>query len=223
MTLSKIRIRVGKGPDAIDLGAKQAGQIIVIFALSLTALIGLVGIAIDVTYAWRNALQIQRAADAAAMAGVVYLPGDVGTATSRADAIALSNGYSASNGSTISVAPNPADTHQLDVTVTSPVPTFFIRLFGINQWTISRSARAAYMMPVPMGSPLSYYGVGCLVLKGVSPPACNSSGTGDSGISGGGYSSLGAWGAVISKGGNAENGDAYSPQFNRSYTNPNPL
>src|SRR5512141_283686 len=73
--------------------AQEAGQIIVIFALALMALIGLIGIAIDVTFAWREELRIQRAADAAALAGVVYLPGDVSGGLSASAAEARKNGY----------------------------------------------------------------------------------------------------------------------------------
>ncbi len=223
MSLSKLRQRIGKGPDRIDLSAKQAGQILVIFALMLTVLIGLVGIAIDVTYAWRNGLQIQRAADAAAMAGVVYLPGAVTTGHDKAVAIAGANGYPAS---TVTAAPTSFDTRKMDVTITADVPTFFVNLFGVNHWTISRSARAAYIMPVPLGSPLAYYGVGCLVLQSVSPkPPCNATGTGQSGVTTAGITggtplaSLGAFGAVLTKGGNQENGDAYLPDSNGSLPN----
>jgi hypothetical protein len=232
MSLPKICIPLGKGRDPIDLTAKQAGQIIVIFALMLTVLIGLVGIAIDVTYAWRNGLQVQRAADAAAMAGVVYYPGDTATGESKAKKIAAANGYS---GSGVVAAPSVIggviDPRKMDVTITASVPTFFVRLFGINTWTISRSARAAYVLPVPMGSPLSYMGVGCFVLSNGSspyttkqttppPPTCSTTGTGQSGITtlgtsgGSSLGSLGAFGAVISKGGNQENGDAYLPANN---------
>jgi hypothetical protein len=218
MSLSRVHIRVGKGRDRIDLSAQQAGQIIVVFALMLTVLIGLVGIAIDVTYAWRNGLQVQRAADAAAMAGVVYLPGDVSNGEAKAIAIAAVNGYTTG----VTAAPTSGDSRKMDVTITTKVPTFFIGIlpFGINTWTISRTARAAYIMPVPMGSPLNYFGVGCLVRSGVTAPACNSTGTGASGVTTSGTSggtslgSLGAWGAVITKGGNEENGDAYSPANN---------
>jgi hypothetical protein len=215
----KVEDRTGRDRAKIDLTAKEAGQIIVVFALMLTVLIGLVGIAIDVTYAWRTGLQIQRAADAGSLAGVVYLPGDVTTADSTAIAEVADNGYTANTTTTVTAAPNPANNRQLNVTVTAQVPTFFIRIFGINSWTITRQSRAAFVMPVPMGSPLAYYGVGCLILTG-STPACNSNGTGASGVttlgtSGGTpLSSLGAWGAVITKGGYESNGDAYSPANN---------
>lgn len=221
MNLSRIRLHMGKGRVRLDLSAKEAGQIIVIFALMLTSLIGLVGIAIDVTYAWRNGLQVQRAADAAAMAGVVYLPGNLTEANNRADAIALANGYPGTGGQTVAVAPNPSNDHQLDVTITAPVQTFFVRLFGINTWTVSRSARAAYVMPVPMGSPLPYYGVGCYVLQSpaTNPPCsiASNNGVGSSGVPGG-YGNLGGWGAIITKGGNANNGDAYAPFYNAGYS-----
>lgn len=223
MSLSKLRQRIGNGPDRIDLSAKEAGQILVIFALMLTVLIGLVGIAIDVTYAWRNGLQIQRAADAAAMAGVVYLPGAVTTGQNKAIAIAGANGYPPS---TVTAAPPSFDTRKMDVTITADVPTFFVSLFGVDHWTISRSARAAYIMPVPLGSPLSYYGVGCLVLKSVTPkPGCNATGTGQSGITtagitgGSSLDSLGAFGAAITKGGDQSNGDAYLPDNNGASPN----
>ena len=224
----KVEGRAGPDRAKIDLTAKEAGQIIVIFALMLTVLIGLVGIAIDVTYAWRTGLQIQRAADSGALAGVVYLPGDVTTADSTAIAEVAANGYTASGTTpitTVTAAPNPANNRQLDVTVTAQVPTFFVRIFGINNWTITRMSRAAFVMPVPMGSPLAYYGVGCLVLT--SPAitgACNSNGTGASGVTTNGTSggtslaSLGAWGAIITRGGNAQNGDAYAPANNSGYS-----
>ncbi len=222
MRTPAFHIHHGQGRETVDLSVKEAGQIIVVFALMLTALIGLVGIAIDVTFAWKSGLQIQRAADAAALAGVVYLPADVGTATLRADAIAQANGYTIGGKTSVTVEPNPANDHQLDVTITAPVQTFFVRLFGINNWTVSKTARAGYVMPVPMGSPLPYYGVGCFVLKTgqPTPPACSvakNNGVGDSGVPNGPFTNLGGWGAIITRGGNAENGDAYSPQYNVNY------
>lgn len=231
MSLAKIHIHVGSGPDALDLNGKQVGQIVVIFALMLTTLIGLVGFAIDVTYAWRNGLQIQRAADAAALAGVVYLPGDMTTGSNKAKTIAAANGYPSGVTATQSIIGGVIDPRKMDVSITASVPTFFVGLFGINQWTITKTARAAYVLPVPMGSPLSYMGVGCFVLSNGSspfttkqtspaPPTCSTTGNGQSGITTAGTSggtslgSLGAFGAVITRGGNQENGDAFLPANN---------
>ena len=78
---------------------------------------------------------------------------------------------------------------QLDVTVSAPVNTFFMRLFGITTITATRSAKAIFVLPVPMGSPLAYYGVGCLDTNTVAPdatgePACHTAGNsnGPSGV-----------------------------------------
>jgi Flp pilus assembly protein TadG len=214
---TRLRMKINQCRAEVAFSKQEAGQIIVVFAIMLTALIGMVGIAIDVTYAWRAGLQVQRAADAAALAGVVYMPGDLSTATTRADVIAAANGYTISGNTNVTVSPNPVDNHQLDVSITATVPTFFARLFGINSWTVTRDARAAYILPVQMGSPLNYYGIGCLVLaKPATNPPCNNGGTGLSGVTDGGntFASLGGWGSIITKGGNQQNGDAYAPANN---------
>jgi hypothetical protein len=45
------------------------------------------------------------------------------------------------------------------VNVSAPVDTFFLSLFGFDEVTVSRTAKAEYVLPVPMGSPENYYGV----------------------------------------------------------------
>ena len=47
---------------------------------------------------------------------------------------------------------------QMDVTITAPVNTFFMRMFGITKIQATRTSKAVYVLPVPMGSPLNYYG-----------------------------------------------------------------
>lgn len=194
----------------IDLTAREAGQIIVIFALMLTVLIGLVGIAIDVTFAWRSGLQVQRAADAGALAGVVYLPGDLGSATTEATSVAAQNGYTTGN-STLDVN-NNHDPHQLDVKITTTAPTFFVRLFGINSWTITRVARAGYQLPVPMGSPENFYGVYCLTTPSNLNCANNAPVTGAASTT---VYSHGAFGANMATGTDHGQGDAFIPLNDR--------
>ena len=64
----------GHRPGRSD--ARPRGQILVIFAISIIALrCGMVALVIDVSWYWANSLRVQRAADAAALAGVVWLPG----------------------------------------------------------------------------------------------------------------------------------------------------
>src|ERR1035437_3182084 len=153
-----------------DAGRRLAsrGQVLVIFAGALITLLSLSAVVIDVSWYWANTLRVQRAADAAALAGVVSLPGDVPGAQATAVKAAGQNGYGAltnacqSDNTTpssvpgICAQPDSANNRQLDVTVSAPVGTFFMRLIGINSITASRSAKAKYELPVPMGSPLNY-------------------------------------------------------------------
>jgi hypothetical protein len=134
------------------------GQIIVLFALSLTVFIGIMGLAIDVSYTWVNEMRMQRAADAGALAGAVYLPDDPTSATNAAVAALQQNGYVAGATVTISAVQDSANREQMDVTLSAQVPTFFMRLFGINTLTPSRTAHAQFHLPVPMGSPLNVFG-----------------------------------------------------------------
>ena len=120
----------------------QRGQVLVIFVLSIFVLIGFVAIVIDISWYWSNTLRLQRAADAAALAGAVQLPGNPQTGYSQALAEAAKNGYnigSPANMTCVNALPllvSPADKkleicatqdqnpNQMDVAITAPVPTF---------------------------------------------------------------------------------------------------
>jgi Flp pilus assembly protein TadG len=220
--LNRIRHLAGAEPLDDDAPRRktlaEAGQIIAVFTLMLTVLIGLIGIAIDTTFAWREALRIQRASDAAALAGVVYMPGDFQGAADAARAEAQMNGFPPGPTTTITASPVSANPRELDVSITAQVPTFFSKIFDINSFSVSRTSKAVYVTPVAMGSPLAYDGVGCFVLKSGTPPPCDASGTGPSGVTAtglgtgaGALNSLGSWLTMTTPGGNSSNGDAYTP------------
>lgn len=148
-----------KSAEDPDEQILSRGQIIVLFALSLTVLIGIMGLSIDVSYAWVNELRIQKAADAAALAGAVYLPDNPTPARDASLASAVQNGYTNGTGNVVIDAHQDAIDHEkMDVTITAPVPTFFMRVFGITSLMPSRSAHAQFHLPVPMGSPLNVFG-----------------------------------------------------------------
>jgi hypothetical protein len=224
--INRVRRLVGADPLPQQFSVrgelKQTGQIIVIFALMLTVFIGLVGIAIDTTYAWRESLRVQRAADAASLAGVVYMPGcfDSGSGTScatnnatdTATAEAAQNGFPAAS-STITSSKG-ATPRELDVTITTQVPTFFSRIFGITSWTVSRSSKAIYVTPVPMGSPLAYYGVYQLCDAQTATPKCVAQASPSSPA----VSSQGFFGAIEGEGSNTSTGDAFAPYWNGNPT-----
>ena len=190
----------------------ESGQVLVIFAVSLTLLIGIVALVIDVSWHRSNILRVQRAADAAALAGVINLPGDPAGANAAAYSEATKNGYTNGVGG-VQVTPtrDPSNRFRLNVRVTAPVRTFFMGFFGLTTVTASRQAWAEFTPPVPMGSPQSYYGVDeirCAVAGGCSNRVPNP------GAGGGTLDPQGFWGAVNTLGSARELGDAYSAANN---------
>ncbi|HYM52122.1 MAG TPA: pilus assembly protein TadG-related protein, partial [Candidatus Dormibacteraeota bacterium] len=136
------------------------GQILVIFAGTLTVLLLMAALVVDLAWLWSNSLKIQRAADAAALAGVIHLPGDAPTAYLEARDGAARNGYpTGAAGVTVTPLQDVSAPRRLDVKVTAPVKTFFLTLIGMDTVLVSRKAKAEYILPVPMGSPENYYGV----------------------------------------------------------------
>ena len=83
-------IRVGRART--DAG-RSRGQVLVMFAAGLPLFLGMMALVIDVGTIWNESIHVQLAAEAAAMAGVPYMPGDFATATSVAKAEAAKNGY----------------------------------------------------------------------------------------------------------------------------------
>ena len=136
------------------------GQVLVIFSGIFVVLLLMSALVIDLAWLWNNSLRIQRTADAAALAGVVYLPNDVPNAVVYARREATRNGYpNATGGVSVTPTQDVSNTRRLNVKVTAPVQTFFLGLIGMSQVIISRTAHAEYVLPVPMGSPENYYGV----------------------------------------------------------------
>ncbi len=203
------------------------GQVLVIAGGVLIPLIALVGLIIDLGWYQSNVLRVQRAADAAALAGVVFLPGQVATGYTIAEQEATKNGYTDGSGTVVTPVQDPGNPRRLNVTISTRVDTFFARIVGINTIPIARTASAEYVLPVPMGSPLNYYGVGCIDMRAAgSDPLCITSGNSNSssGVPNATASSTalgrsapsqlnsqGFWGVSFTMGGDSRNGDAYLP------------
>jgi Flp pilus assembly protein TadG len=137
------------------------GQIAIIFAGSILTFVALCAVVVDVSWYWANTLRVQRAADAAALAGAVYLPNDKGTAFAEARAAAKRNGYADGvDGITVTPTVDDNDPRQLDVQIDGTVSAFFAHALGINGWGVTRVGEGVFIQPVEMGSPLAYYGVG---------------------------------------------------------------
>jgi len=193
---------------------RSSGQVVVVFAGAMVALMGMLALVVDVSWYWANTLKVQRAADAAALAGAVYLPGSVSNAYSAALNESAKNGYTngaSVNGGTVFVVPaqDAAYDRRLKVTVTAPVQTFFMRIFGINSITAARDARAEFVLPTQMGSPEDYYGIDAL--RSETNPGGVSVTRASNGTA---ISPRGFWGALLMKGSNRTSGDAFSPAYN---------
>src|SRR2546427_7517507 len=104
------------------------GQTMVIVALMLTALLGFLGLVADIAWFEVGLIRMQRAADAGALAGVVYLPGNVSGAVTAAQNESSKNGFTnGTAGVTVTAAPDPNNDRLLKVVVAGPVRTFFAR------------------------------------------------------------------------------------------------
>jgi hypothetical protein len=152
----------------------ERGAALPFIALMLVVLIGMAALAIDLGWIYLNASRVQRGADAAALAGVIHLPADTDEVTEQTVNGANANGWSVGtvNGTPISgggpdiLAWEDRADNQLEVTLTATVPTFFIRVFGMDEVTIARKSTAEYVKPVPLGSPGNCFGIGPNITSG---------------------------------------------------------
>jgi len=86
-----------------DLGSirrEESGATLVIAAMVLVILMGMAGFAVDYGWLYWNGIKIQHGADAAALAGVIYEPGNQTLAYTEARGAAAENGYIHLSGST---------------------------------------------------------------------------------------------------------------------------
>ena len=131
-------------------GRASDGQIIVIFALGLVAMIAMVGLVLDggSTFAQRRGQQ--NAADLAALAGAnqYLLTGDEDLARATARDVAEKNGFvnDPSAGKTVDVAVIQNDT-RLEVNISSPHRNNFTGVVGMSQWMVSTTARVEVGIP----------------------------------------------------------------------------
>ena len=153
----------------------ERGQVIVIFAGGIVLFMLLLAVVLDVSWYWANTLRVQRAADAAALAGAVYLPGNRTTAYLRRPCGGPEERIHRRAAPRRSRLSRTARTRARRLTTrdssTSRYPprsnTYFMRVIGISTVQATRASKAEYVLPVPMGSPQNYYGVG--FFQGVAP------------------------------------------------------
>lgn len=159
---------------------RKRGQALVIFALTITFLMGLTGLAIDVVRAYDLYARELRAAEAGALAGDLYMPcfynsitsgascgsgasPDNNTAQSVAMAEVQKDGFGsgvtppatcsgADTTAAVTVCTNSTSTTALEVTVTQPINVFFLAVIGIPSLNVSATAAADYLPNTILGS-----------------------------------------------------------------------
>jgi len=141
-----------------DSRLRENGYVAVMTALLLVVLMSLAAFAVDVGHWYLVGQQEQRAVDAAAMAGVTYLPSDSASAFSTAQTYSKINGFQNGVNSTTVTPGLDGRPTRLKVSVNRTVSNFFGSLMGVPTTTIGRTAVADFAGPVPMGSPCNRFG-----------------------------------------------------------------
>jgi hypothetical protein len=134
--------------DATAEATADRGQVLVIFALTLTVLILFAALAFDTGMMLVQRRDQQNAADAAAIAGAYFLPGNTADARSAAEGIADANDF-VDGGNvdvTINIPPVAGDhigqAGAIEVVIDDNRPSIFGGILGVAGWDISARAVA---------------------------------------------------------------------------------
>lgn len=194
------------GPPGGRLGGRRAawreterGAAAVLVALAtLPILIGSAVLGVDLARLQLSGQQAQRAADSAALAGVVFLPADPSQADGAARAAARANGIPAAN---VDITRVPGFPSRLSVRISVVVSHGFGQLLGVPSHTVSRLAIADFARPLVLGSPCNVIGNEDMPGAGGGP---GQSAVGGAACRGGGR----LWTAIQGPDSNKEHGDA---------------
>ena len=124
---------------------RERGQIIVLFALALVAIVAMVGLVLDGGSAYAQRRGEQNAADLAALAGAndYLVNSNSAQAIVTARAVAAQNGYThGANGVTVNVTVNTSNGATVKVDVSSPHANNFASIVGMPSWQVSTTATA---------------------------------------------------------------------------------
>jgi hypothetical protein len=116
----------------------EEGQVLPIVALLLVVFIGLLGLAIDVGRLYVAKTELSRAADSAALAGVIELP-DIVAAQNRATAYLTENVPDAT-----ASFPATSQDYQIRVKASRTVDMTFMSIFGFDQVDLDATAAAGF-------------------------------------------------------------------------------
>jgi Flp pilus assembly protein TadG len=119
---------------------RPRGQTAVLFTLAIVALVGGTALCTDVLVMCSNWESMQKAADAAALAGANLLPVDPAGAIATAQSYAVQNRLTASEVGTPAVSP---DDQEITVNASRSVPYYFGRVLRLKSQLVQVSATAS--------------------------------------------------------------------------------
>lgn len=137
----------------------ESGVLVAIIAASVTVLVLSAAFVVDIGGWYSRGLEIQRGADAAALGGVVWMP-DLPVARTVALEVAARNGFVPGGDISIDVQPDPNNSRRLIVSITDADAP---QTFSGRTQSLTRTATAEYILPVPLGSPKNTFGTGDLL------------------------------------------------------------
>lgn len=154
----------------------ERGYVLATTALLLIPLMIFAALAVDVGGWYSRAAQIQRAADAASLAAVVYMPNEP-KATAAALQVAAANGFEDQPGcptlpcvgavSYPQVVVTRITRQQVKVDIFAEGETYFGGVVVSTDPVIQRYSSSEFILPVPMGNPTSAIGMGAQTTAGL--------------------------------------------------------
>ncbi|MGZ4682105.1 MAG: pilus assembly protein TadG-related protein [Acidimicrobiales bacterium] len=139
----------------------EQGFVLAMTALMIVPLIIFTAFAVDLGAWYGQAAKMQRAADAASLAGVVQLPNKV-NAVAAAQATLAKNGFAytcvtaPATGPCVVSYPSGAD-QQMNVALQTSASQYFSKIV-LKSETLNRDATAVYNLKIPLGSPSNVFG-----------------------------------------------------------------
>jgi len=166
----------------------QRGIVLVWMALSLVAMMMFAALMVDLGAWYKQSQDLQRTADAAALAGSTYLPNSPGAApgtfvpalatqnppncpsnwltsgvtdaTCAALKTIYKNGYPNAN---VTIQVDPNNNRQLDISVNESNVQQYFTSFFMGPVSFTRGSHAQFSQPINLGSPQNYFGTGTLM------------------------------------------------------------
>lgn len=167
MRTSRRRIRLTRalrGDDSTCIGgvrgSDDSGYVFAMMGLLMIPIVIMMAFSIDLGSWYAQGQKMQRAADAASLAGVVWAS-DATQWDTVARATATKNGYT-DGVDGVSVDVQKMAANQVKVTIRQDGAQYFSKIVLPSGERLTRRSTAEYVLPVPLGSPRNYIGTGSL-------------------------------------------------------------